>query len=183
MRMTLSTRFSTVIAMPSIIGVRASPADRSAPLSMKNISMPPLNTNMMRRNGSASAFTAGAALTKSSSHGDAQVAERRHDAEREERRGEKRLIDGAIDLLRVARAGEARDEHAHAGEQRRDEDDDDEDDLPADADGRVAGEPDEMADQHVIDDALQPADDIGEHRRPRDLPDRRRSGPSTIERS
>ena len=61
-----------VIAMPSIIGVRASPADRSAALSMKNIIMPPMNTNMMRRNGSASALTAGAAFTKSSSHGDAK---------------------------------------------------------------------------------------------------------------
>ena len=63
--------FSTVIAMPSTIGVRASPAERSAPPSMKNISMPLLNMNMMRRNGSASAFTAGAAFTRSSSHGDA----------------------------------------------------------------------------------------------------------------
>ena len=79
MRMTLRTRFSTVIAMPRTIGVRASPAERSAPLSMKNISMPLLNRNMMRRNGSASAFTAGAALTRSSSHGDSDVAERRHD--------------------------------------------------------------------------------------------------------
>ena len=33
-RMTFSTRFSTVMAMPRIIGVRASPAERSAPLSM-----------------------------------------------------------------------------------------------------------------------------------------------------
>ena len=67
MSTTLSTMFSTVIAMPSIIGVRASPAERSAPPSMKNTSMPLLNRNMMRRNGSASAFTAGAAFTRSSS--------------------------------------------------------------------------------------------------------------------
>ena len=44
----------------------------SAALSMKNIIMPPMNTNMMRRNGSASALTAGAAFTKSSSQGDAR---------------------------------------------------------------------------------------------------------------
>jgi hypothetical protein len=69
--MTLSTRFSTVIAMPSIIGVRASPAERSAAPSMKNIIMPPTNMNMIRMNGSASALTAGVALTKSSSQGDA----------------------------------------------------------------------------------------------------------------
>ena len=42
-------------------------AERAA--SMKKISMPLLNRNMMRRNGSASAFTAGAALTRSSSDG------------------------------------------------------------------------------------------------------------------
>ena len=71
-RITFSTRFSTVNTMPSAIGVRASPADRSAPLTMKNTSMPLLNTNMMRRNGSACAFTAGAAFTRSSSQGDAK---------------------------------------------------------------------------------------------------------------
>ena len=58
--------------MPSIIGVRASPADRRAPPSMKNTSMPLLKRNMMRMNGSASAFTAGAAFTKSSSAGEAK---------------------------------------------------------------------------------------------------------------
>ena len=34
-------------------------------------------------------------------------------------RGEERLVDRAVDLVLVARAGEARDEHAHPGEQRR----------------------------------------------------------------
>ena len=62
-------------------------------------------------------------------------------------RGEERLVDGAVDLLVVARAGEARDEHAHAREQRRDEDDDDEEDLPAHADRGVAREADEVADE------------------------------------
>jgi len=57
---------------PKTIGVRASPAERSAPPSMKKISIPLLNRNMMRRNGSASAFTAGVAFTKSSSAGDAK---------------------------------------------------------------------------------------------------------------
>ena len=52
-----------------------------------------------------------------------------------------------------------------------------------DADRGVAGEADEVADHDVVDDALQPADDVREHRRPRELPDRRGSGPSTIERS
>ena len=71
-RTTFSTRLSTVSATPRIIGVRASPAERSALLSMWNISMPLLKTNMIRRNGSASALTAGAAFTRSSSQGDAK---------------------------------------------------------------------------------------------------------------
>ena len=66
---TLSTMLSAVITKPRTIGVRASPAERSAPPSMKNISMPLLVTNMMRRNGSAWACTAGAAFTKSSRTG------------------------------------------------------------------------------------------------------------------
>ena len=106
-----------------------------------------------------------------------EIAERRHDAERQERRGEKRLVHGAVDFLGIACTGEARHQHAHPREQRRDEDDDDENDLPADANRRVAGEPDEVPDEHVIDDPLQAADDIGEHRRPRDLPDRRLQRP------
>ena len=39
-RITLKTTVSTVIVMPSRSGVRASPAARNAPLSMKNIIMP-----------------------------------------------------------------------------------------------------------------------------------------------
>ena len=41
-----------------------------------------------------------------------------------------------------------------------------------DADRGVAGEADEVADQHVVDDALQAADDVGQHGGPGDLPDR-----------
>ena len=67
--MTLSTMFSTVIATPRRSGVRASPADRSAPLIMKKISMPMLKTNMMRIYGSASTCTSGAALIRLSSDG------------------------------------------------------------------------------------------------------------------
>ena len=70
MRITFRPALSTVMATPRIIGVRASPAERSAVPSMKNIIMPPLNRNMIRRKGSASCSTAGAALTKSNSHGD-----------------------------------------------------------------------------------------------------------------
>ena len=42
------------------------PPPASAPPSMKNISIPMLNTNIVRRNGSASARTAGVACTSSS---------------------------------------------------------------------------------------------------------------------
>ena len=66
---TLHTMLSAVITKPRIIGVRASPAERSAPPSMKKTSMPMLVMNMIRRNGSASACTAGAALTRLSSEG------------------------------------------------------------------------------------------------------------------
>ena len=69
-RITLSAMLSTVVEMPSTIGVRASPADRSALPSMKNVIIPMLVRNMMRRNGSASRWTAGAAFTRSSSHGE-----------------------------------------------------------------------------------------------------------------
>src|SRR5436190_54504 len=72
MSTTLNAMLSAVSASPSIIGVRASPAERSAPPSMKNTSCPLENTNMMRRNGSASVLTAGAAFTKSSSVGAAK---------------------------------------------------------------------------------------------------------------
>ena len=63
---------STVIVTPSRSGVRASPAARSAEVSMKNSSMPMLNMKLMRRNGSASARTSGEALTRSSRYGAAK---------------------------------------------------------------------------------------------------------------
>ena len=68
-RITLNTMFISVISTPRRSGVRASPADRSAPPSMKNISMPMLKTNMIRRYGSASSVTSGAALTNDSRAG------------------------------------------------------------------------------------------------------------------
>ena len=73
-----------------------------------------------------------------------EVADGRQQHRQAERR-EKRLVDDAVDLLRLVRAGESRDQDAHPGEQRADEDDDDEDDLPADANGGVAVVADEIA--------------------------------------
>ena len=177
MNTTFKQKLSTVIASPSRSGVRASPAARSAPPSMKNISSPMLPMNIVRRNGSASARTAGVALTSVSSVGDSDVPERRQDGERQHQRGEERLVDRAVDAIFVVGAGEARDEHAHAGEQRADEDDDDEENLPADADGRIAGVADVVADQRVIDDALEAADRVLQDRRPGELPDRRHDRP------
>ncbi len=102
------------------------------------------------------------------------VAERREDDERQDERGQERLVNRPVDLFWLVRAGEPRDEHAHPREERGDEDDDDEEDLPADADGGVAGKPDVVADHHVVDDALQTTDRILEDGRPRQLPNRRR---------
>jgi len=62
----LNAALSTVAATPSRSGVCASPAARNAPPSMKKTSMPTLPTNIVRRNGSAAAFTSGAARTTSS---------------------------------------------------------------------------------------------------------------------
>ena len=47
-RRMFSRMFKTVIRTPRRIGVLASPAARSAPLNMKNSSMPMLETNMIR---------------------------------------------------------------------------------------------------------------------------------------
>ena len=63
---TLNAALSTVAATPSRSGVRASPAARNAPPSMKKTSRPTLPTNIVRRKGRAAAFTSGAARTTSS---------------------------------------------------------------------------------------------------------------------
>ena len=86
-------------------------------------------------------------------------------------RGKKRLVDDAVHLLRLVRPGEAGHEHGHAGEQRAQKDDDNDDDLPADADGGIAGIADEMANHGLIDDSLEAGDDVLQHRRPRQTPD------------
>ena len=109
---------------------------------------------MIRRNGSASAFTAGAALTKSSRYGDRKYPRWRHHQHRHPDRGEERLVDCAVDLLGLARTRESGDEDAHAGEERADEDDDDDEDLPRHTDRGVRLVADEVADQDVIDHAL-----------------------------
>ena len=101
-----------------------------------------------------------------------EVAARRQHADRQQHRDQERLVDDLVDALMIVGARRARDQHAHAREQRADEDDDDQEDLPADADRRVRGEADEVADHRMIDDALQPADRVLQHRRPGDLPHR-----------
>src|SRR5213593_1964391 len=158
MNATLHAMFNTVRRIPRRIGVRASPAARSAPPTMKNSSIPMLPTNMMRRNGNASWRTAGAALTTPSSDGARTQP------------SEEGLVHGAIDLLAVVGAGEAGHQHAHPAEHRHDEHDHDNEDLDRDADGGVAGVPHEVTHQGVIDDALQPADEVLQHRGPGDHP-------------
>ena len=69
MSTTLNAALSTVAAIPRRSGVRASPAARNAPPSMKKTSIPTLPTNIVRRKGSAAAFTSGAARTTSSRYG------------------------------------------------------------------------------------------------------------------
>ena len=162
------------VATPRIIGVRASPAERSAPPSMKKTSMPLLNRNMMRRNGSASRLHRRGGVheveqrTATAKYPIGAITQQRHPDRRQER-----LIDRAIDL--VASPAPAKRATSTL--------------MPVNsdvmktmtmtkicqrhADRGVAGEADEVADHDVIDHALQPADDVREHRRPRDLPDRR----------
>ena len=85
--------------------------------------------------------------------------------------GEEGLIHRPVDLVGFVGAGEPGHEDTHAGEERRDEDDDDEEDLPGHPDRGVAHVTDVVPDHGVVDQALQPADDVLEHRRPRQLPD------------
>ena len=112
------------------------------------------------------------------------IAERRQDDERQDDGGQERLVNRPVDLFWLVRAGEPRDEHAHPREERGDEDDDDEEDLPADADGGVAGKADVVADHHVVDDALQTTDRVlaAPSATPSSRP-RGAIGPSTSDRS
>ena len=181
---TLSTKFRTVIAIPSRSGVRASPAARNAPPSMKNISMPDAEHEHRLQERQRLGADGRRRVDDVEQSRREHVPERREDADRQGERGQERLVDGAVHLVVIVRAGGARHQHAHAGEQRADEDDDDKKDLPAHADGGVAGEPDVMADERVIDDPLQTADGVlqdawaMQSSRPPT-----RSGPSMIERS
>ena len=56
-------------------------------------------------------------------------------------------------------------------------DNDNEEDLPADADGGIAGKADVVADHDVIDDALQAANHVLDHGGPRQAPDGPPDGP------
>ena len=100
-----------------------------------------------------------------------QIAYGRHDAESQNDGCEARLINRAVDLVRLVRAGEARHQHAHPGEDRADEHDDNEKDLPAHSYGCVGGIADVVADHRVVDDPLQTSNRVLENGWPRDLPD------------
>ena len=104
--------------------------------------------------------------------GGEHIAEWRDHQDRQTDGGEERLVHGAVDLVGVSRTGEAGHQHTHAREQRVDEDDDDDDELPRHADGGVAGVTHQVANEDVIHDALEAAEDVGEHGGPGELPDR-----------
>ena len=72
MNTTLRPIFRTVRRIPRRRGVWASPADRKAPPAMKKRSVPTEYRNMVRRYGNASAWTAGAALTRSRRAGESR---------------------------------------------------------------------------------------------------------------
>ena len=103
--------------------------------------------------------------------GRGEPADRRHHPEAEDQGGEERLIDDPVHLVGIALAGEARDEHGHAGVERADEDDDDQEDLPADANGRVAAVAGGMPDHGVVENALEPAHHVLDDGRPGQVPD------------
>src|SRR5262249_25068848 len=94
-------------------------------------------------------------------------------ADGQRNRGQEGLVHRAIDLVVVVGAGGSRHQHTHAGKERADEDDDDEENLPAHADGGVAGVADVVADEGVVDDPLQATDGVLKPGRPGDLPDGR----------
>ena len=183
MNTTFSAMFIAVMTTPSRSGVFASPAARSPAPSMKNIIMPKLNTSMMRRNDNASACTAGAALIEAEQRRRREVADGRHDTDRQDHRHQERLRGRAIHRAGVAGTGETSHQHGHAGEQRPEEHHHHEEDLERHADGGIAGEPHEVADHHMVDDALQAANHfcstVGHAIRHTAGP----MGPSTMERS
>ena len=78
---TLNTRFSTVIAMPSIIGVRASPADRSAPLEHEEHQHAAAEHEHDAQERQRFGFHGGRRVDEVEQPRRREVAERRHDAE------------------------------------------------------------------------------------------------------
>ena len=102
------------------------------------------------------------------------IAKRREHADRHEHRRQEGLIDRTVDLIVVARTGEASDEHAHAGEYGGHEHDDQNKDLGTDPDGCVAGVAHVVADHRLVDDALQSTQDVLQHSGPGEHPHRLR---------
>ena len=111
-------------------------------------------------------------MISASSDGAATIPDWREHSQREQERDEERLVDAAVHLVGISGAGKSGDEHAHAGEDRGDEHDDEDEDLQAGANGGVADVADVVADHRLVDDALQAADDVLHHGRPRQPPDR-----------
>ena len=116
----LKTIVSTVIATPRRSGVCGSPAARNAPLSMKNIIMPMMPDEHRAQERQRLGLHLGRGVDQVA----AARVRRSHPTAAEDDRhagcGEERLVDDAIDLVGLIRAGESRHQHRHAGEDRRD---------------------------------------------------------------
>ena len=81
------------------------------------------------------------------------------------------MINRPVNFVGFARADKTRDQNVFSDVYRRDKNDDDEKNLPAYTHRRVAFISDNIADQNVIDQALQTRDGIRQHRRRGDFPD------------
>ena len=169
---TFSRMFSTVMAIPSRNGVCASPAARNAALIMKKSSISDAEDEQDAGEGQRLGLHLRRRVDQLQQRRGEHVTERRQDAEGHEHRGQERLVDRPVDLLRLVRADEARHQHAHAAEDGGNEDDDENEDVDAHADGGVADVADVVADHRLIDDGLDAAEDVLQHRRPREPPDR-----------
>ena len=106
-----------------------------------------------------------------------EIADRRQHTDGQHHGQQERLRRGTVHPGLVTSAGEARDEHPHAAEQRRQEHHDHEKDLQAHTNTRVAGKAHKVTDHGVVDHALQAANHTLQHGRPGHAPHGRTDRP------
>ena len=126
----------------------------------------------MRRYGSASACTPGFGIDEIKNIGEAKYPIGAITASGNKNRRNKRLINRPIDFINFARARKTRDKNAHSRKDRRNKHDHDEKNLPTHADRRIAFKTDDISDDDVINQSLQTAENIRQHRRRGDFPNR-----------